>query len=222
MGKDAAMPKPVPLPVRRKLFERFQKGEAPAALAAAFGLPPRTVRGLCEAFRRRGDAAVGCRYAAPIPALSGAPKDWRDTACQLRRDHPTWGAGLLRVILQRDVPEHAWPSPRALQRWLKAAGLAPAPAGRRPRINAARATIPHEVWQMDAAEAIGLADGSAICWLRLVDEFSGAVLRTTVFPPAAVARGRGRRGAGRSAPGVRAVGPAASVACGQRPALGIG
>jgi hypothetical protein len=37
---------------------------------------------------------------------------------------------------------------------------------------------------MDAAELIELRAGSLVCWLRIADECSGAVLWTTVFPPA--------------------------------------
>lgn len=44
-----------------------------------------------------------------------------------------------------------------------------------------RAVRPHEVWEMDASEQIRLLAGRPISWLRLADEFSGAVLQTTVY-----------------------------------------
>jgi hypothetical protein len=50
------MPGPVPIPVRRKLFQRAQQGESTASLAAAFGLPPRTVRDLRKRFPDRNVA----------------------------------------------------------------------------------------------------------------------------------------------------------------------
>jgi hypothetical protein len=40
--EGASMPKPVPIPVRKKLLQRAQQGEATASLATAFGLAPRT------------------------------------------------------------------------------------------------------------------------------------------------------------------------------------
>ena len=75
-------------------------------------------------------------------------------ALRLRREHPTWGAGLIRVHLLQAVTGRPVPSERAIQRWLAKAGLGPAPRGRRPRVDTARAASPHETWQMDAKEKI--------------------------------------------------------------------
>jgi transposase InsO family protein len=121
-------------------------------------------------------AACGRHRAPDVEAL-------RDEVLALRRTHPRWGAGLLRVLLQRDHPDCAIPDARTLQRWLRSAGLGPAPAGRRPTAETppGRATQPHAVWQMDAAEQIRLQTGQRVSWLRLVDECSGAVLGTNVF-----------------------------------------
>ena len=44
-------------------------------------------------------------------------------------------------------------------------------------------------WQVDAAEDVGLAGGAHASWLRIADEFTGAVLLTVVFPPRAVELG---------------------------------
>jgi hypothetical protein len=74
------MPKPVPVPVRRKLLQLSRRGQGGAALAAAFGLPIRTVRHLLKRFRDRGEAAVDPDYRAPgrcptpIPPRSARPR----------------------------------------------------------------------------------------------------------------------------------------------------
>jgi transposase InsO family protein len=121
-------------------------------------------------------------YHPPRPAGHAKPCDYVEAVCHLRREHTTWGAGLILVILHEQHPDWDLPSHRTAQRWLHAAGLAPAPRGRHPKVNPRRATRPHEVWQMDAAECLLLANGQYVCWLRVVDEFTGAVLQTTVFP----------------------------------------
>jgi hypothetical protein len=72
------------------------------------------------------------------------------------------------------------PPPRTLQRWLKEAGLNPAPSAPRP-VNPDRACEPHLVWQMDAVEGLKLLDGSFASWLRISDEFTGAILGTWIF-----------------------------------------
>ena len=177
------MPRPLPVPVRQAIWRRSQHGQDGSAIAADLGLAPRTVRRLIRSFRQRGPAAVSPSYdhcgattPKPAPAVVQA-------ALSLRREHPTWGAGLIRVMLRHQRPDDPPPAERTLQRWLLRADLAPAPAGRRPAADPRRAERPHEVWQMDAAEQVPLATRQLVCWLRVVDECSGAVLWTAVFPP---------------------------------------
>ena len=61
-------------------------------------------------------------------------------------------------------------------------GFGPAPKGRRAGTSSKRARKPHAVWQMDASELIRLKSGKLVSWLRIIDECSGAVLWTKVFP----------------------------------------
>ena len=110
------------------------------------------------------------------------PEALRVKVIQVRHEHPTWGAPLVRVMMRREKPRREWPSARTMQRWFRQAGLAPAPVGRRPAGTTDRAEQPHQIWQMDAKERMTLASGSQACWLRVVDEFSGAVLETSPFP----------------------------------------
>ena len=200
------MPAPVPLPIRRTIWERLQRGESVAEVAAAFGLAPRTVRGLRQRGRRRGEQGLGPDSTRPHAAAPAGHPAYAP-AVHLRREHPGWGAGLIRVMLGRQgvTPR---PAVRTLQRWFARAGLGPAPAGRRPAAERRRATRPHGVWQVDAAEDIGLAGGSHASWLRVADEFTGAVLLTVVFPPRAVELGPPRRDPAVAPRGVRPVGPA--------------
>jgi transposase len=177
------MPRPVPIPIRRKLFQRAQQGESTASLAAAFGLPPRTVRHLLQRLRQRGPDGLRPDYHPPRHLPQAYSAEVRQVALALRRDHPSWGAVLIWVALREGHPERSWPSPSTLRRWFHEAGLGPAPSPRRPRRRADRATVPHQTWQIDASERIALADGTQVCWLRVVDEATGAVLGTTIFPP---------------------------------------
>jgi hypothetical protein len=100
--------------------------------------------------------------------------------CQVRRDHPRWGSEMIRLELGGD---EVLPCARTIRRHLAAAGLQPAPAGRPsssyPRLP--RAEQPHQGWQIDASEELRLKDKQGACWLRVVDEASGAFLQTLVF-----------------------------------------
>jgi hypothetical protein len=101
--------------------------------------------------------------------------------------HPTWGAELLRVVLAQEQPAAILPATRTHRRHLRRAGLQPAPAGRPPtsrRQHVPRADVPHQGWQTDASEELRLQSGRRVCWLRVVDECSGAFLQTVVFPSA--------------------------------------
>jgi hypothetical protein len=100
----------------------------------------------------------------------------------LKRLHPRWGAGLIRLLLQQKWPTRQVPHERTLQRWFQAAGLQPA-RQRRPGSKRQRGSAPHEVWEMDAKEHIKLASGHEVSWLLISDEKSGAQLDASVFPP---------------------------------------
>jgi Homeodomain-like domain len=183
------MAKPIPIPVRRKLLERTLAGDSTATLATTFNLPPRTVRHLRQRFRDRGVDAVQPDYRAPKRLRHSFPARVREAALALRREHPTWGAVFIWIALGQQYRKRSRPSPRTLRRWFHDAELGPPPKPQRPCQRTPRATAPHQTWQVDASERITLADGSQVSWLRVVDEATGAVLRTAVFPPGLLVTG---------------------------------
>jgi transposase len=198
------MPRSLPLPLRRALCRRWQRGQGARDIADALGLAPRTVRRLLRRLRRGGPDALAPRYAVPRPPRDEAPL--RRAALDLRRRHPTWGAPLIRVLLGHDFPRRPLPAARTLQRWFRRAGLAPAPRGRRRPASPRRAQVPHQVWQRDAAEQVRLGSGQRVSWLRVVDEFTGAVLAARVFSPGELGPRAGAVGAGGSAAGLPPLG----------------
>jgi Helix-turn-helix domain len=214
------MPRPIPVPVRLAMFRLWQQGRAPAQIAEALDLSPISVRRLIRRFRGRGSDGIAPDYRPPRTA-SPSDSDFAMAAIRLRREHPTWGAGLIRVQLLENPSLGPAPSVRTLQRWFGQADLVTAPAGRRPRADPSRAVVPHQTWQMDAKELIKLRSNEQVSWLRLVDECSGAALWTAVFPPRAV-EARPRRGRPRPAAiRVQPLGPAGGAPRGQRAALGL-
>lgn len=174
------MPRPIAVPIRQVMFRRWQAGESVAGLAEAFGLAQRTVRHLVRRFRQHGEQGIAPSYRRPASAPA---EPLVQAALELRQAHPTWGAGLIRVWLAQQHVGSRLPSERTLQRWFRRCDLAAAPPGRRPGGKRSRARQPHEVWQIDASERLKLQTQRQASWLRMVDEHSGAVLATTVFPP---------------------------------------
>ena len=147
------MPPPILVPVRRAMFRLWEQGKTPAQIAQTLGLSRISVRRLVRRFRDRGVDSISPDYHRAHPATA-LDSDLAKTVIRMRREHPTWGAGLIRVVLLEEAPLGPIPSVRTLQRWLHQADLAPAPPGRRPGAAASRATLPHQTWQMDAKEQI--------------------------------------------------------------------
>lgn len=204
------MPSPTPLPIRRAIWRRWCDGQDAPRIAEELGLAPRTVRHLLRRFRDRGEAGIAPDYRPPARADDPEHLAAHDAAIALRREHPGWGAPLIRSLLLRDRPAAAVSSARSLQRAFRRAGLGPPPRSEQPPPRRCRAAGPHEVWQMDACEAIPTAGGGA-SWLRVVDEFTGAPLATRVFSRGPLGRRPGRRDRRDAPRRVRAVGQAGAA-----------
>lgn len=145
----------------------------------------RTVQRWWERFEQRGEegAVPDYRHCGAQQAIAMSP-DLVEQVCRLGRAHPRWGAEMIRVEL---AAQEELPCARTLRRHLRKAGVPPATAGRRPlaeRSRVPRAERPHQAWQTDAAEELPLEGRQQVCWLRFVDECSGAFLKTWVFASA--------------------------------------
>lgn len=167
-------------------FRRWRQHADPRPLAGQLSVSVRTVQRLFARFRSRGAAAIAPDYRAcgrSQPRRAATPLI--EDACRTRRQHPRWGTEMIRLELEARHPD--LPAARTLRRHLRAAGLQPAPAGRTPAAEqpfVARATLPHQGWQVDACEELHLRGRQRACWLRVVDECSGAFLHTTVYAAA--------------------------------------
>ncbi len=186
------MPRAIPLLVRQALWSAAAQGASTAELADRFDLPARSIRHLLRLARTVGHPVA--------PAYRSGPRlrpdsSVFDAALLLKEEHPDWGARFIRGVLADSHPEDALPNERTIRRWLHRPDLAPAPPGKRSS-RLPRATRPHQRWQVDAADQMHLLDGSPLSWLKAVDECSGAVLGTVLFPPGAVQPGVGPGGPG--------------------------
>jgi len=213
------MPQAVPLPLRQQILAAYQGGATYAAIAQVVPVKERTIRSLCQRFRKRGLAGLkpdydrcghpGSRFAAPL----------REQALAYKQEHRRWGAGYIRLQLARQFPAAPLPGERTLQTWFAAAGLQPARAKAPPGERKAAQAV-HEVWQMDAKERMHLADGSGTSTLTVTDEASGAMLETVGFPPVSLESGGGGPGSSGAAADLSPLGAAAAAAGGQRRSLG--
>jgi transposase len=212
------MPASIPVAIRRAILRGVQNGHGVAELAARFGVAARTVRHLIRHLQDAADVIPAYHRCGRPPAT---PTPIIEEALALRQVHPTWGGGLIRVLLQEEHRKQTIPCTRTLQRWLRRLGEQPAPAGRWPARDSQRARQAHECWQMDAADQKRLQSGSLVSWLRVADECSGAVLKTAVFPPGELESSPRSRNPAFFAGIVRPLGYAATPARRQRRAVGF-
>src|SRR4051812_15025836 len=214
------MPRALPLETRLEIVQRHLDGQSLPQIALELRLSHDTVRALWRAYRDRGEGALAVRYRGCGRSTPAAPAEVCDAACRLKHDHPTWGAGRVRLELLETFASDRVPSTRVLQRAFQRAGVNRPRRPRRPRASLVRALAPHEVWQVDAVEKARLATGEEVSWLTVTDEFSGALLAGELSPPTAGAIHRARGPPGGAPRRLRPLGPAAGDPGRQRPSLG--
>jgi hypothetical protein len=182
------MPRAIPYPIRQEIIQRHQAGQSLRAIAQVLQVSYRSVRTFWQRYCATGDAGLQTNYAQCGSSHPAFALSVQDAALTFKRDHPSWGAGLILLQLRKQFPSQPLPSWRTLQRWWQHAGLQP-PRHRVPAPQRSRGSHPHAVWQLDAKEQIQLLDGSWSCVVSVVDEASGAVLAATAFPPTSVDTG---------------------------------
>lgn len=208
------MPLAIAQPIREEVVRRRQLGEGLTSIAAALGLRYRTVRGLWQRYRWRGAEGLSADYGRCGRFGIRFALSVYEAALRLRREHPRWGAQLIRLELAERFAHEPLPSERTLSRWMHDAGLRPL-RGRRPQsARPQRGQKPHEVWQIDAKERLRLSDGQGCSQLSVVDEASGADLGLVPFPPLPLEPSATAGGAGGTTGAVRALGAAGEGAGG--------
>ena len=173
---------PFRFPCGRRFFQQWKRRRNPRQVADELHVPLRSVQRLYHRFDQQGEGAI-------VPAYdhcgqnhpNRTSQEILDKAQRLRDKHARWGAELIRLLIPSQGGRGRLPTARTLQRHFRRQCTAPAPAGRKPQTDPPRATRPHEVWQVDASEQMKLKTGRGVSWLRIVDEFSGAVLDTRAF-----------------------------------------
>jgi len=212
------MPRPLSVPLRQEIVRRHQQGLPLTQIAADLAIPYGTVRKIWRLYRQQGLERLTPDYGGLGRPVPPSTQELLRIACDLKRDHPTWGAGLIRLKLRKHAHDAPIPSIRNLQVAFVRAGVHRPRRRRAPAVVVPQAVHPHEVWQVDAVENVPLATGQRICWLTVTDEASGAILATEVSPPTAAGntspRRRSRRCSARSSsPG------ACPIACGSTTAI---
>lgn len=174
------MPAALSIQEREKIVALREQGDSFQKIASELGRNYETVRRIYHRYVQSGKLKPSydkCRH-------QKLRKDRviYETAIALKKAHPGWGAGLIRLELREAFEEVDLPVERTLQRWFRRGGVQKPAPERSPRPFGGRGKRAHELWAMDAKEQIELADGSFASWLTVTDEGSGAILGAVLFP----------------------------------------
>lgn len=176
------MPVAVSLTMRQLIVREKAKGRSLAFISETYRLSYSTVCRIYQRYQREGEPGLVARFSnCGVKKLSVRQRLFKRAALWLKRLHPKWGAGFIKVQLERRYHKRL-PCSRTLQRWFKKAGLV-ANTTRFASGQAPFANKPHDLWQVDAKEKLRLKSGKKLCYLTFVDQRSGSLLKAVVFPP---------------------------------------
>jgi hypothetical protein len=213
------MPRPHPATVRHEILTLRSQGLTLTEIASQLRLPYGSVRRICRQHRLDPSRSLSPDYSRCGRTPSQSAQVLVQSACQMKREHPTWGAGLIRIQLIKQYGNSLVPSVRTFQQAFVRAGVN---RPRRPRPQTPLvpcATEVHQVWQVDAKEQVPLAGGQRVSWLTFTDEASGALLATELSPPGALGEGPSRRDPGDVPARLHPLGIAWGHPCRQRLAI---
>ena len=187
------MPAPLANEIRRQIVNRHEEGETLKAISESLNLSYNTVRKIWSHWRKHGQLSPNYEQAKQ-KGTREYPVVYEE-AIDMKRQHPRWGAQLIRLELGVAYPTEKLPSVRTLQRWFKQAGVNRASKVKHNGVSVVqRGKAVHEVWAVDAREQMKLGDGSYASWLTLTDEASGSILGCETFSPQTLESNHGDTG----------------------------
>lgn len=167
---------------RFKFIEEY-RGEdwSFAELCRRYGVSRKTGYKWVERYRASGLEGLRDRSRAPHHHPNEVVAEVADAVQELRRQHPQWGPEKLRVRLEREAPEIAWPAASTMGELLKRAGLTVA-RKRRKRATPSESPLSHavganRVWCADFKGWFRCGDGSRCDPFTLTDGYSRYLLR---------------------------------------------
>jgi transposase len=149
-------------------------GDRVSEVAARIGVSRQTLHAWLARYDENGLAGLENRSHRPDSCPHQASPEVEAAVCEMRREHPRWGARRIVFELGRNGCPGPVPSRMTVYRILARHGLHRAvkrKRGRKDYIRWERAR-PMELWQMDIVGGVMLADGSEAKVVTCVDDHS--------------------------------------------------
>ncbi|RBM18280.1 IS481 family transposase [Streptomyces sp. PT12] len=151
-------------------------------VAARYGTSRQTLHSWRRRFEQEGMPGLLDRSRRPRNSPTRLSAEAEAEICQLRRQHPRWGARRISHELARRGPEQA-PSRATVHRVLSRNGLVRAQEQEHPRqYRRWRREAPMHLWQMDLVGGVPLADGRECKMVTGIDDHSRFVVIASVVP----------------------------------------
>ncbi len=117
------MPRPLSVPLRQEVVRRRQQGLPLTQIAADLAIPYGTVRNIWRLYRRHDREGLAPDYRFCGRRVPPPIQELLRIACDLKREHPVCGAGLIRLQLRKHAHDRDLPSVRSLQLAFVRAGI---------------------------------------------------------------------------------------------------
>jgi transposase len=108
-----------PLAIRKAIIALRQSGKTHAEISQELKVPLGTVKHIWCNYQKEGEKSLLTKYVnCGVKTIRSESRMYRVTLW-LKRLHPTWGAGRIRIGLQIRYDETIIPSERTMQRWFR-------------------------------------------------------------------------------------------------------
>jgi transposase len=108
-----------PLAIRKEIVFLRQSGKQHAQISQELNVPFATVKYIWGNYKKEGEKGLLTKYAnCGVKTIRSELKMYRVTMW-LKRLHPSWGAGRIRIGLQSRYDENIIASERTMQRWFR-------------------------------------------------------------------------------------------------------
>ena len=106
-----------PLAIRKEIILLRESGKKHAQISQELNLPFATVKYIWGSYKREGQQGLLTKYANCGPKTMRSEAKMYRATLWLKRLHPKWGAGRIRLGLLSRYP--VVPSERTMQRWFR-------------------------------------------------------------------------------------------------------
>ena len=162
----------------RAVLAVVRHGQRPEDVASHFKVHPDTIRRWVRRFLDEGLAGLADRSRAPRSSPGRIAPELEDLICRMRQEHPHWGPR--RIVAELARTGVSPPAKSTTEQVLRRNGLSfGRPRKPKPVVKRFEASVPNELWQIDAWEHT-FQDHSIVNVIDVLDDHARVLLAARV------------------------------------------